>query len=104
MSQLIIVADNYCEGHWVCVYIYIYIYIYTTILPPSCTDGRQFYHISGTALYSGINYDFFGSIAIFLLISGTPSPTQESTFKWKSKAKGGGGSGVPRGLKKVRLG
>ena len=26
-------------------------YIYTTILPPSCSDGRYFYHISGTALF-----------------------------------------------------
>ena len=37
------------------VYIIIYIYIYTTILPLCCTDGRYFYHISGTALFSGTN-------------------------------------------------
>ena len=46
---------------------YSIIYIYTTVLPLSCTDGRYFYHISGTALFSGTNYDFFGAIVIFLL-------------------------------------
>ena len=56
-------------------------YIYTTALPLSCTDGRYFYHISGTALFSGTNYRNFGSIVIFYYISGTPSPNQESDFK-----------------------
>ena len=42
-------------------------YIYTTALPLSCTDDRYFYHISGTALSSGTNYDKFGSIVKFLL-------------------------------------
>ena len=41
--------------------------IYSTVLPLSCTDGRYFYHISGTALFSGTNYDFFRAIVIFLL-------------------------------------
>ena len=48
----------------------LYIYIYTTILPWSCTDGRYFYQISGTALFSGTNFGFFGSIVIFLLYFG----------------------------------
>ena len=53
---------------YIIIYIYIYtVYIYTTILPLSCTDGRYFHHISGTALFSCTNYDFFGSIVIFLL-------------------------------------
>ena len=49
------------------IYMYISIYLYTTVLPLSCSDGRYFYHISGTALFSGTNYDFFCSIVIFLL-------------------------------------
>ena len=44
-----------------------FIYIYTTVLPLSCTDGGYFDHISGTALSSGTNYDFYGAIVIFLL-------------------------------------
>ena len=61
----------------------IYIYIYTTILPLWCTDGKYFYYISGTALFSGTNYDNFESIAIFVLHFGYTKSTQESTFKWK---------------------
>ena len=60
-----------------------YIYIYTTILPWSCTDGRYFYHISGTALFSGTNFGFFGTIVIFLLHFGYTCPNQEIGFKWK---------------------
>ena len=54
-----ITHGNYCR-------FIMYIYIYTTILPWSCTDGRYFYHISGTALFSGTNSCFFGAIVIFL--------------------------------------
>ena len=53
-------------------YVNIYIHTYTTVSPLSCTDGRYFYHISGTA-----------------------SPNQESDFK--SKSKGGGVPGCPEG-------
>ena len=35
--------------------------IFTTVLALSCTDVRYFYHISGTTLFSGTNYDFFGA-------------------------------------------
>ena len=64
-------------------YIYMHIYIYTTILPWSCTDGRYFYDISGTALFSGTNSVFFGTIVIFLLHFGYTCPNQEIGFKWK---------------------
>ena len=51
-------------------------------MPLSCTDGRYFYHISGTALFSGTNLDNFGSRYLYY-ISGTPSPNQEIYFKSK---------------------
>ena len=60
-----------------------YIYIYTIILPWSCTDGRYFYHISGTALFSGTNFRFFGTIVIVLLHFGYTCSNQEIGFKWK---------------------
>ena len=60
------------------IYIYISIYIYITILPWSCTDGRYFYHISGTALFSGTNSGFFGTIVIFLLYFRYTCPNQRN--------------------------
>ena len=46
--------------------IYIYIY-YTIIFPVWSTDGRYFYHISGTTLFSGTNYYFLlGNSDIFI--------------------------------------
>ena len=39
----------------------IYIYVYTTVL------FRVLMVVSGTALFPGTNYDFFGAIVIFLL-------------------------------------
>ena len=46
-SKLHVIIHGYIVTVWY-VNIYIYIYIHTTILPWSCTDGRYFYHISGT--------------------------------------------------------
>ena len=70
---------NVLPNHKTCIYIFIYIFI--TVFPLSCTDGRYFYHISVTVLFSGTNYDFFGAIVMFFFISGTPSPNQENNFK-----------------------
>ena len=51
----------------VCVCVYIYTHTHTTVLPLSCTDGRYFYYISGTALFSGTNYGLFRfNIYIFI--------------------------------------
>ena len=71
----------------------IYIYIYTTILPLSCTDGRYFYHISGTALFR-VNSD------IFIIFRVHQVQLQKVPLNGNKKK---GGSGVPRGLKKVYL-
>ena len=81
-SKLHVVIDGYIVTVRY-VNIYIYIYLYTTILPWSCTDGRYFYHISGTALFSGTNSGFFGTIEIFLLYFWYTCPNQEIGFKWK---------------------
>ena len=59
--------------------VYIVYTVYTTVFPLSCTDGRYFYHISGTALFSVTNYDFFGAIVIFLLFFGY---TKFKSRKW----------------------
>ena len=71
---------------------------HTTIFPSSCTDGRYLYHIPGTALLSGANYDFFGSIVIFLLYFGYTKSNFRKFLQMKIKTTRGR-SGVPRGLK-----
>ena len=58
-------------------------YIYTTALPFSCTDGRYFYFILGTALFSGTNYGNFGSIVVFSLDFGYTEQYQKIDFEAK---------------------
>ena len=57
--------------------------MHTTALPVSCTDGRYFYYVSGTALFSGTNYGKFWSIVIFFIDFGYTMQNQEIDFKYK---------------------
>ena len=56
-----------------------------------------FYHISGTALFSGADYDFWGAIVIFYTFRVHQVQIKKVTLNRNLKK--GGGSGVPRGLK-----